>query len=368
MITRTPAHVPTDPAAIEAPGGFAWWYLDLVDATGRGLVIIWSFGLPFLPGYAASARAGTAPPARSRPSLTVSAYDQGRIAFYDFQEYAPEDARHDPIAQTWQFGTSTLRWVDDPASGERTLSMVLDRPIPGTTDRLSGTVEVRGRLCHGPPPALEAHDAPNHVWSPMLLGCNGTADLAAGDFRFQLHGRAYHDRNAGTVPLHALGIGQWWWGRVSFPDRDFIWYRLQPDDGGPLRQMVLSVRNDGHIDEVATSLDLGPDVAGRYGLASPATVHFFDEAQNPVVAVLESCVDDGPFYQRHLVRGLYKGHTGRGIAEFVVPNEVDRDLHRPFVKMRVHQVSGNNSPFLPLFTGPRAGRLTRLAQWWMGVR
>jgi hypothetical protein len=366
MITRTPAHVPTDPAAMAAPGGFAWWYLDLVDEHGQGLVIIWSFGLPFLPGYAASARAGTAPPACTRPSLTISAYADGQIAFYDFQEYPAEDAHHDPEAMTWSFGASTLRWLDDATTGERTLSMVLDRPIPGTSDRLTGTVEVRGRLCHGPPPALEAHDAPNHVWSPMLLGCEGTADLRAGDFTFQIHGRAYHDRNAATVPLHALGIGQWWWGRLSFADRDFIWYRLQPDDGGPIRQMTLSVDRNGYIQEISTPLELGADIAGHYGLSSPSTVHFFDEDSHPVVAALESCVDDGPFYQRHLVRGMYKGETGRGVAEFVVPHQVDRDLHRPFVRMRVQQMNGGNSPFLPLFTGPRSGRLTRLAQWWMG--
>ena len=257
MITRTPAHVPTDPAAMSAPGGFAWWYLDLVDDHGQGLVIIWSFGLPFLPGYAASARAGVAPPASHRPSLTISAYADGRIAFYDFQEYPAEDAHHDPKAMTWSFGGSTLRWIDDATTGERILSMVLDRPIPGTSDRLTGTVEVRGTLCHGPPPALEAHDAPDHVWSPMLLGCEGSADLRAGDFTFRIQGRAYHDRNAGTVPLHALGIGRWWWGRISFSDRDFIWYRLQPDDGGPIRQMILTVDRSGYLCEVQTPLELG---------------------------------------------------------------------------------------------------------------
>ena len=35
--------------------GFAWWYLDVVDAEGTGLVLIWSFGLPFLPDPVARA-------------------------------------------------------------------------------------------------------------------------------------------------------------------------------------------------------------------------------------------------------------------------------------------------------------------------
>ena len=57
MIPVTP--VPpglADQALLDVPGGFLWCYLDLVDATGDGLVLVVSFGLPFLPG-GSSARA-----------------------------------------------------------------------------------------------------------------------------------------------------------------------------------------------------------------------------------------------------------------------------------------------------------------------
>ncbi len=201
----------------------------------------------------------------------------------------------------------------------------------------------------------------------MLLGCSGTAELRAGNFHFRLSGRAYHDRNAGTVPMHALGIGRWWWGRISFPTRDFIWYRLQPEDGGPMREMTLRVSTDGRIDELGSPIELGPPVSGLFGLASPATVRFPDEHGHPVVVALQSLVDDGPFYHRHVVRGIWQGAVGHGFAELVVPEQIDQDLHRPFVRMRVHHHAGPNSLFLPLFTGPRSGRWGRMPTWWTGA-
>ena len=62
------------PEALTAPGGFVWWYLDLTDGAGNGVVLIWSFGLPFLPGYADAARKGQGQSPASRPSLNVAVY------------------------------------------------------------------------------------------------------------------------------------------------------------------------------------------------------------------------------------------------------------------------------------------------------
>ena len=53
MLSLTSPDTPLDRTLLDVAGGFAWWYLDLVDERGDGLVLIWSFGLPFLPGYAA---------------------------------------------------------------------------------------------------------------------------------------------------------------------------------------------------------------------------------------------------------------------------------------------------------------------------
>ena len=66
-------------------GAFAWWYVDLVDDRGRGLVLIGSFGLPFVPGSRACPRP------IDRPSLALSLYDHGRSVFYALQTFEPDD-------------------------------------------------------------------------------------------------------------------------------------------------------------------------------------------------------------------------------------------------------------------------------------
>jgi len=71
-------------------------------------------------------------------------------------------------------------------------------------------------------------------------------------------------------------------------------------------------------------------------------------------------VDRGPFYVRSLVEGELGGESGRGIAEHVVVDAIDRPIHRPFVDMRVQHTRGPNSFWLPLFVGPRHSRLHRL--------
>jgi len=52
LIELSSAAVAPDPAVLRSPGGFTWFYVDLVDGQGRGATVIWSWGLPFLPGYA----------------------------------------------------------------------------------------------------------------------------------------------------------------------------------------------------------------------------------------------------------------------------------------------------------------------------
>ena len=71
-------------------------------------------------------------------------------------------------------------------------------------------------------------------------------------------------------------------------------------------------------------------------------------------------LDDGPFYQRYLLRGRCGDDEGYGIGEHVVPDRVDSGLLRPLVRMRVHRAAGRNSMWLPLFSGDSDGRWGRL--------
>ena len=75
---------------LKASGSFSWWYLDIIGENGSGVVVIWGYGLPFLP------QRGDIPPhqsaAQKHPSLTISIYDQSGESFYLFQEFDEQDS------------------------------------------------------------------------------------------------------------------------------------------------------------------------------------------------------------------------------------------------------------------------------------
>jgi hypothetical protein len=75
---------------------------------------------------------------------------------------------------------------------------------------------------------------------------------------------------------------------------------------------------------------------------------------------VSALLDNGPFYQRYLLRGRCGPDEGYGIGENLVPDRVDTDLLRPLVRMRVHRAVGPNSMWLPLFSGDSEGRWGRL--------
>ncbi|MEC9399932.1 MAG: hypothetical protein VX475_20045, partial [Myxococcota bacterium] len=86
----------------------------------------------------------------------------------------------------------------------------------------------------------------------------------------------------------------------------------------------------------------------------------------PWLSVTPQCtLDNGPFYMRFFLdASTPDGQRARGIGEACTPSRVDLARHRPLVKMRVQQTSDeDNSMWLPLFTGPRRGRVERLLKY-----
>ena len=82
MIVLDHPNAPICSSVIHQPGGFAWWYAELLDDKGNGMVLIWSFGLPFLPGYKSANDSGKPETPLSRPSLNVALYEAGEPSFY----------------------------------------------------------------------------------------------------------------------------------------------------------------------------------------------------------------------------------------------------------------------------------------------
>ena len=353
MLSLTRADVPPRRATLDAPGGFSWWYGDIVDAAGNGLVVIGAWGLPFLPGYAAAARRGAPERAGSRPSLNLALYEAGRPVAYLLQE-TPGEWVSDTC---WRFGDSVL--TSEIVNGERRLHATIDCPVAGTSARMVGALEIVGRpRVSGPD---EPADGP-HRWTPLATPARGEASFSLGDgFRFAVAGRAYHDRNECEVPLASLGIGEWLWGRAPLGDDEVVWYLLWPEGGGAPTAWGLRLSPDGRTTPVeGLTVRLAERRRSVYGLAWWDHVSLDVSGDTWLTVRHGTPVEDGPFYLRFFPVVEGAGLSGRGVAELVRPDRVDLDWMRPFVRMRVRPPGAGASMWLPLFEGPAVGRAGRL--------
>jgi len=359
MISVGDATRPLGRHVLSKPGGFGWWYGDLLDADQNGLVLIASFGLPFLPGIASAARAGHPQRPSDRPSLNLALYERGRLSTYLLEEVAPDDAVWLSDEDGCVIGRS--RVVSVLEGGRRRLQAELDCALPGSAERITGTVSIEGPMVQTAPP--EGAADPRHAWTPLAVGgATGRAELYRGSAPLlSLSGRAYHDRNLSEVPLDDLGIRHWLWGRVPDAGCDHIYYLLWPDDGGePMAWWLTIDATTGALRTRTAEVRLGGWRPTRY-LASwwrHITLH----ADGETLAVqVERIIDNGPFYHRYVVRGP----AGPGIGERVLPSRIDHPLVRPFVRMSVWP-SQHRSFLAPWFLGPRHDRLQRLLAAWSG--
>lgn len=346
-----------DPALSTAPGGFLWWYADLVDDQGNGIVLIWSLNLPFLPDVSYGLRRGERPLPAHHPSLNVVVHRAGSPAFYLLQQHDQAAWEWDPAGGSWRVGASRI-WLKGSTEADTTLTAELDCVIPETGDHLRGTVTIRG-------PRRQAGDTvwgdSVHRWCPLLTATEGTADLRWGDQHLAIRGRAYVDRNECPVAITELGIKRWWWGRLPFADHELIWYRLDstdPDVGST--QLLLRVERDGSSTLTHGGIALGPTRLGWYGLAYPRTLTLCPPGGTAVSVAVTEVTDDGPFYQRFAVRAHAGSAVAHGVAELVEPSRIALPGLAPLIRMKVHQATGRNSFWLPLFVGGSAGRAAKL--------
>jgi carotenoid 1,2-hydratase len=352
-------------AHLDSEGGFLWWYADCVDAAGDGFVLIWSFGLPFLPGYLAAARRGRAEPPRARPSLNLATYRGGAPDYYVLQTYAPEDAEWQPGVEVerWRFGATR---IEARLEGERrSVRVELDGPAPSSSGRIEGVLEWSGAVPQLQGLGRAAADGLGHEWCPLVGPAPGRAELRLDGRPFAVDGLVYHDRNGSRHPLDRLGIDDWAWGRAVTAESTRIYYVLRGPGAAPLA-WGLDVAADGRTTARADlGLALGPERRARYGMRAFAELALGAPAPSGpawLTARTERIVDDGPFYLRLLQRLEVDGREVLGFGETVRPDRVDLDLHRPFVRMRVHRTEAPSSFWLPLFSGPREGRWRRLGR------
>lgn len=325
--------------------GFSWYYMDISNGEGSGLVFNWARGLPFLPG--SRRRSGPDRPA----SMNIVAYSQGRQSRYLLQEWSPDDVEFDAATGNARFGAYAINIRDE--QDLTTLSAHLDLALPGG-ERWRGDIEVSGptfRLDEELAGGSDAHGG--HLWCPQTIHARGRADLMSASERWEIEGSAYVDSNLSAVPLHQQGIARWDWGRVSFGGFTLVYYwsrSSRKDEAGPFCELILA-GVDGKAERVHAELEGYDSRLSVYCVRTPRRLKF-RTARGDFTIVLACAVDQSPFYERYLVEGVGPlGQRGSGFAEVVLPERVDRPWMRPFVRMRTHSLIRPNSLWLPLFSG-----------------
>ena len=291
MISLAPTHPGPSRELLDHEGGFLWWYAEALDEAGNGLVLIWSFGLPFLPSWAGPAREGVRAALRTRPAINIALYSEGRLDGYWLEELDPTDARWDG-AERWRFGNS--RFEITRRDGRLLLDAELDVRTPGAAEGLQGQVTfdtVAARVERG-----FAWDQ-RHAWTP--LAGPGRADwaLRCGARTWAGEGAPYLDRNHGEVMLDELGIHTWHWGHGSFADEQRIAYALVGEGGEARAFACRSMRTAGWRSR-RPPRPLRPE--RRTLRDARARSRAVEDAAGTGCAATLLRVDDGFFYLRHL--------------------------------------------------------------------
>jgi carotenoid 1,2-hydratase len=357
-ITLTPPGSLLPRELLERQGAFLWWYADLLDLEGNGLVLIWAFGLPFLPGLRrATQRQEDARPS-SWPALNLALYKRGRPAFYSLQRLPPASATWSD--DEWTFGQTHIR--RQRTDGRVRLEAALDVRLP-SGERAVGSLRLEGPARRAAPSERAPEGLPLHDWSPLLGPAEGEASLSLSGEDFSLQGRAYHDRNGGVVPLWDLDIDRWLWGRVAIPKAELLYYLLWPKAPGEApTALCLLIDEQGTTRSLPARVRVLGERATWTGSRLPKRIEL-DTAEGVFAVDFRHTLDNGPFYTRSLIEAsLPDGRRGGGFGEGVFPARVDLPLHRPLVKMRVHELEAPSSFWLPLFSGRAQGRCSRLAR------
>lgn len=368
MLSVDRAGARLSPDLLHAPGGFLWWYADATNPSGDGFVCIWSFGLPFLPGLASSARAGSPTPPAARPSLNLSVYQGGRQTSYHLIELDPSRVQWE--GDRWVFGDSAFSYREEGEEG--VLEATLRIAVPGEKAELRGSFVLRGIRARWPDPAPPSADA--HRWAPVLAHAHATASISVGDHALltlggpgDLPASGYHDRNGSPRSLHALGIHHWVWGRAELGGETVIVYLSWPEASGERPELLLGVgTKDGSFTFGPATVHLRGSRRGWFGMPWWQTIAV-DGLGRGFTLTLRPPADDGPFYLRcAMTLRADDGREGVGWAELCRPARIDGSLLRPLVRMAVQPQTGRGSLWLPLFNGPQRDRWRRLLRGWAG--
>jgi hypothetical protein len=238
--------------------------------------------------------------------------------------------------------------------------------VPGAAASTQVTVAVSGPRSRVS--ATEGDD--RHVWCPLAPSAEGRVEIVTSEGEgWSLEGRAYLDANASRVPLRDLGLASWRWGRLAFPERELVFYEVTRTEDGAVEPLVLDVPRGSPERRGGQGLEWGSKRRSMYGLSWPEGATLVDPDGRRIDVRMSHLVEDGPFYLRFALEAICRetGERAQGFAEHVEVSRLDVPWQRPFVRMRRKLATGGNSMWLPLFSGPRRGRVGRLMRHWLGM-
>jgi len=311
------------------PGGYAWWYLDALDADGRyGLAMIAFIGSVFSPYYAAARRRGPADPL-NHCSINVGLYTPERNYWTMTERPRASVSR---TATELVIGPSAVQW--DGTS----LRFDIDELTVPFPQRIRGSVLVHPRVSFDRDFALDPDGA--HRWRPVLPFTD--VEVHFENPALNWRGTGYVDSNVGNGPLEDAFV-QWQWTRTHLRgDATAIAYDAQPRSGPP-RSLDLRIELNAVFESDARRpLSVLPRT--RWGIDRSVAV---DAGTRPrIVKGLEG----GPFYARSLLGATMQGEPVLSVHESL---NLDRFSSRvvqamlPFRMPRTWATPPRNRPPIP---------------------
>lgn len=286
------------------PGGYRWWYLDVVSDCGEYSVVVIGFiGSVFSPYYARARKRGKQDPFAHCAINPIIYGPRGKRWAMTERTGDQFSGGPDGIA----VGPSSMRWRGDA------LIVDIDEVCNPWPRRIRGRIVLHPQRMQSNAYAL--HGSGRHRWWPAAPLAR--AEVAFEDPALTFSGSAYLDTNVGDEPLES-GFLCWDWTRTETPTPGLETPALT----------YHTVQRDGHESTLALAVDAKgdlvraePPIAQRLPRSGwQVTRH----ARNDLPITSVRTLEDTPFYARSLIRageepGATLMHESLSLTRFESP-------------------------------------------------